>query len=226
MLRAVKLLLAEDDRKLAQFLRRVLVEEGFVADVCSSGTAAIAQASSGLYDLLILDWMLPELDGLEVCRTLRSRGVRLPVLMLTARSEVRERVLGLQAGADDYLGKPFEVEELLARVQALLRRAGGYSELSVGELRVDLVQHHVSAQGKPVELTQREFALLLHLLHNQGRTVTRSELLAAVWSTQFDPESNVVDVHMSRLRQKLGPCAFMIDTVRGRGYRLRTDTDP
>lgn len=221
----MKVLVAEDDRKLAQFLQRVLVEEGYVADVCSTGPDALEQARSGLYDLLILDWMLPGIDGLEVCRTLRNQGHSLPVLMLTARGEVRERVLGLNAGADDYLRKPFEVIELVARVQALLRRASGHAQFSVGPLVVEQRERRVTLEGRDLELTQREFALLLHLLHHRGRTLSRSELLSSVWSTSFDPESNVVEVHMSRLRNKLGAYAFMIDTVRGRGYRLRTERD-
>lgn len=222
----MKLLVAEDDRKLALFLQRVLLEEGYVADCCASGIDALAQAASGVYDLMVLDWMLPGLDGLEVCRRLRSQGSTLPILMLTARGEVRERVLGLNAGADDYLGKPFEVTELVARVQALLRRASGHAHLSVGPLSLDQVQRRVLLDGRELELTQREFALLLHLIHHRERTVSRSELLSSVWSTQFDPESNVIEVHMSRLRNKLGAHAYMIDTVRGRGYRLRTERAP
>jgi DNA-binding response OmpR family regulator len=224
--RPVKLLVAEDDRKLSLFLQRVLLEEGYVADCCASGTDALAQASSGLYDLMVLDWMLPGLDGLEVCRRLRSQGSTLPILMLTARGEVRERVMGLNAGADDYLGKPFEVSELVARVQALLRRASGHAQLTVGPLVLDQVQRRVLLEDRELELTQREFALLLHLIHHRERTVSRSELLSSVWSTQFDPESNVIEVHMSRLRNKLGAHAYMIDTVRGRGYRLRLERGP
>jgi DNA-binding response OmpR family regulator len=167
--------------------------------------------------------MLPGLDGLEVCRRLRSQGSTLPILMLTARGEVQERVLGLNAGADDYLGKPFEVSELVARVQALLRRAAGHAQLALGPLVLDQVQRKVTLEGRELELTQREFALLLHLIHHRQRTVSRSELLSSVWSTQFDPESNVIEVHMSRLRNKLGGHAYLIDTVRGRGYRLRLE---
>ncbi len=222
----MKILVAEDDRKLALFLQRVLLEEGYIADTCASGTDAITQAGSGVYQLLILDWMLPGLDGLEACRQLRGQGSTLPILMLTARGDVKERVLGLNAGADDYLGKPFEVSELVARVQALLRRAAGHSQLSAGPITLDQIQRRVTLEGKELELTQREFALLLHLLHHRERTVSRSELLSSVWSTQFDPESNVIEVHMSRLRNKLGAHAYMIDTVRGRGYRLRLQHEP
>lgn len=219
----MKILVAEDDRKLALFLQRVLAEEGYVADCCASGVDALAQAGSGLYQLLVLDWMLPGLDGLEVCRRLRSQGSTLPIMMLTARGEVQERVLGLNAGADDYVGKPFEVSELVARVQALLRRAAGHAQLALGPLVLDQVQRKVTLEGRELELTQREFALLLHLIHHRQRTVSRSELLSSVWSTQFDPESNVIEVHMSRLRNKLGAHAYLIDTVRGRGYRLRLE---
>jgi DNA-binding response OmpR family regulator len=144
------------------------------------------------------------------------------ILMLTARDQVRERVLGLDAGADDYLTKPFEIEELIARVNALLRRSGAQSYVRVGPLEVDRANRCAVLDGETLDLTAREFALLLHLLHRNGQVVTRSELLSQVWSIQFDPESNVVEVHISRLRDKLGDHSWMIETVRGRGYRIRT----
>ena len=219
----MKILIVQDDRKVASFLRRLFVEEGYAVDTCATGPEALSQALSGIYDLLILDWMLPELDGVEICRELRRRGSDVPILMLTARGEVRERVLCLNAGADDHLVRPFEVDELLARVNALLRRAGGLRPLQLGPLRIDRAARRVFLDGKPIELTQREFALLLHLAHRTGQVVTRSELLTQVWSTQFDPESNVVEVHVSRLRDKLGTHSWMIETVRGRGYRLSTE---
>jgi DNA-binding response OmpR family regulator len=219
----VKILLAEDDRKLALFVSRVLTEEGYTVDTCATGTDALAQAKSGIYDLALLDWMLPGGDGLDVCRRLRRDGVGLPILMLTARGEVRERVMGLDAGADDYLVKPFEVDELVARVNALLRRAAGHGRLQLGALAIDPMTRAASLGGASLDLTHRELALLHHLAARNGDVVTRSELLSRVWSTQFDPESNVVEVQMSRLRDKLGDYAWMIDTVRGRGYRLRTE---
>jgi DNA-binding response OmpR family regulator len=217
----VKVLVVEDDRKLGAFLGRVLSEEGYVADVCCNGLDAVAQAESGVYALAIVDWMLPGIDGLELVRRLRADGVGMPIVMLSARADVRERVLGLNAGADDYLPKPFDVDELVARVHALLRRAGGHAALCFGPITVDQVRRTASVEGRDLGLTQRELALLVHLLQRRERIVTRSELLRAVWATGFDPESNVVEVHMSRLRAKLGAWGAMIDTVRGRGYRLQ-----
>ncbi len=220
----MKVLIVEDDPKVAHFLQRVLIEEGYAVDVCSDGEDALAQAEIG-YALMILDWMLPGVDGLEVCRQLRRRGVGLPILMLTARGELRERVLGLQTGADDYLIKPFDVEELVARVQALLRRASGPQRLELGALVLDRVARTATLEGRPIDLTVREFNLLATLAQQAGQAVTRTVLLQQVWSTSFDPESNLVEVHVSRLRNKLGQHAWMIDTVRGRGYRLRASRD-
>lgn len=217
----MKVLVVEDDRKLARLLQRMLSEEGYLADVCSNGTDALAQAGSGIYDLLILDWMIPEVDGLEVCRQLRRVGSTVPILMLTARGELGERVLGLDCGADDYLVKPFEIEELLARINALLRRSSGHGCLRIGALEIDRNTRRVRLDGKILDFTAREFSLLLRLAQRAGRVVTRSELWTQVWSTQFDPESNVVEVHISRLRDKLGAYGGMIETVRGQGYKLR-----
>ena len=221
----VKVLVVEDDAKLSRFVVRVLVEEGFAADACATGVEAMAQASSGIYDLIVLDWMLPDLDGLSVCRRLRQEGMITPILMLTARGETRERVLGLETGADDFLVKPFEVEELVARIRALVRRATGFSKLGVGMLELDRVGREVRLSGKSLELTSREYALLLDFVHHAEKVVTRTELLARVWGTSFDPGSNLVEVHVSRLRDKLGDHAWMIETVRGAGYRL-TATHP
>lgn len=219
----MKALIVEDDVKVARFVARVLGEEGFVADVCSRGADAVQQARAVDYDVILLDWMLPDLDGLEVCRELRRGGSVAPIIMLTARGEVRERVLGLAAGADDYVVKPFEIDELLARIQALLRRTQGFGRLQVGALEFDRMRRAVTLAGRPLDLTAREYALLLLLAHHEGRPVGRSEMLAQVWSTSFDPGSNLVDVQISRLRDKLGEHAWMIDTVRGRGYRLRKE---
>ncbi|AKU99855.1 DNA-binding heavy metal response regulator [Labilithrix luteola] len=214
------MLVVEDDAKLSRFLVRVLVEEGFAADSCETGADAFAQASAGIYDLIILDWMLPDVDGLSVCRRLRQGGLSTPILMLTARGEVRERVLGLETGADDYLVKPFEVEELVARMRSLVRRATGFAKLSVGPLEVDRLGREVRLRGQTLDLTTREYALLVDLVHHAEKVVTRAELLARVWGTTFDPGSNLVEVHVSRLRDKLGDSASMIETVRGAGYRL------
>jgi DNA-binding response OmpR family regulator len=218
----VKLLVIEDDLKLARLLTRVLQEEGYVVDACAKGEAGLRQAVSGLYDLVVLDWMLPDIDGLSLCRRLRELGSSLPILMLTARSELSERVIALDSGADDYVVKPFEIEELVARIRALLRRVVGMRKIRVGTLELDADRRSVTLGSTPLELTAREQALLAYLARRVDQVVTRSELLAHVWSTQFDPGSNLVEVHVSRLRDKLGRAAWMIETVRGVGYRLRS----
>lgn len=219
----MKVLIVEDDEKVARFIARVLGEEGFITDLCVSGADAVRQANAVAYDVVLLDWMLPDLDGLAVCRDLRRGGTVTPIIMLTARGEVRERVLGLEAGADDYVVKPFEIDELLARIQAVLRRTHGFGRMQLGALEIDRLQRRVTLGGRTLDLTAREYTLLLFLAHQADRVVARSELLSQVWSTQFDPGSNLVDVHISRLRDKLGEHAWMIDTVRGKGYRLRQD---
>jgi DNA-binding response OmpR family regulator len=219
----MKALVVEDDRKVALLLSRVLQEEGYIVDVCASGSDAEEQVAVLPYDIIVLDWMLPEGDGLNVCRALRrARGVAAPILMVTARGEVEERVLGLNAGADDYLVKPFHVEEFIARVRALQRRArGSVSRIAVGGLEIDRVARTVLLRGSPIDLTGREFALLALLAQRADTVVTRSELLAGVWEAHFDPGSNLVEVHISRIRDKLGDDAWRIETVRGQGYRLR-----
>ena len=218
---SMKVLLLEDDRRLARFLTRVLSEEGLVVDLCGRGADAITQAIGGLYDLVVLDWMVPDTDGLTVCREIRRAGDNAPVLMLTARGEIRERVLGLEAGADDYMVKPFEVDEFVARVRALLRRASGFAVLHCGDLHIDPVARQAKVMDVALALTNREFALLLDLVHRADRIVKRSDLLAHACGMHFDPGSNLVEVHISRLRDKLGDHAWMIETVRGVGYRLR-----
>jgi DNA-binding response OmpR family regulator len=223
----MRLLVVEDDAKLARFVVRVLSEEGYLADTCASGAEAIERMLSGIYDLLILDWMLPDLDGVSVCRELRERRSDAPILMLTARGEVSERVLGLHAGADDYMVKPFEIDELLARVHALLRRSAYAGEVHVGPIEFDRLGHRVLLDGEPLELTARETKLLLHLVLRAGAVVTRSELLSRVWELGFESDSNVVEVQISRLRDKLGDHAHLIETIRGKGYRLRSgDAEP
>jgi DNA-binding response OmpR family regulator len=222
----VKVLVLEDDPKVARFVARVLSEEGYAVDLCANGADAIVQADAGLYDVLLLDWMVPEVDGLAVTRELRRRGCTTPILMLTARGETRERVLGLDAGADDFLVKPFEVEELVARVKALVRRGAGFGTLRCGALVLDRVGRRATVDGAPLTLTAREFALISRLARKAGETVTRTELLGHVWETRFDPGSNLVEVHVSRVRDKLGAHAWMIETVRGIGYRLRETEAP
>jgi two-component system, OmpR family, response regulator len=221
MASAMKVLVVEDSKKLARFLQRALQEEGYVVDVVEDGTEAIERSSAIEYDLLILDWMLPGTDGITICKSLRDKGSGVPILMLTARAEVSERILGLDAGADDYLPKPFDLGELLARVRALGRRGSGTDGVvRVGPLVLDRLERHATLNGQLVELTPREFALLAYLARESGRVVPRSELLRKVWETTYDPGSNVVDAHIKKLREKLGDHSTLIETVRGVGYRI------
>lgn len=217
----MKILVVEDNKKLASFLVRAFSEEGYIVDQATDGATAIEQVRSIPYDLVILDWMLPEVDGLEVCRRIRAAGNRVPILMLTARAEVTERIAGLDAGADDYLPKPFDLGELLARTRALARRgAGGEAVLRVGPLTVDRTERRVLVDGKRLDLTPREFALVAYLAREAGRVVPRMEILVKVWEISFDPGSNVVEVHIKNVRDKLGEHAKLIETVRGVGYRV------
>ncbi len=218
----MKLLVVEDNRKLASFLQRALSEEGYVVDLVEDGALARTQIAAINYDLVILDWMLPGLDGLSVCRAVRASGSAVPILMLTARAEVGERITGLDAGADDYLAKPFDLGELLARVRALGRRSAA-PVLLAGPLRIDRSTQSATLDGRKLELTPRELALLTYLVGHAGKPVPRTELLAKVWDTAFDPGSNVVEVHVKNLRGKLGAHAEALETVRGVGYRWRTE---
>lgn len=216
----MRILVVEDDSKVASFVARALEEEGHQVDLAHDGVEGERQARLARYDVIVLDWMLPGMDGLSVCRALRRAGVRSPVMMLTARDEVGERVLGLDAGADDYVVKPFALEEFLARVRALGRRASeGAGVLAVEGLSLDLTRRTLSVDDGPaVELTGREFGLLEYLVRNAGRAVPRTELLARVWGMTFDPGTNVIDVYVRHLREKLGPHGRRITTVRGIGY--------
>jgi DNA-binding response OmpR family regulator len=217
----MKVLIAEDDRKLSAFLVRAFSEEGYVVDSCRSGNDTIEQARLIAYDLMVLDWMLPESDGLSVCRALRKAGNQVPVLMLTARNEVGEKVQALDAGADDYLTKPFHLDELMARARSLIRRgAGNVDALRVGPVTADLRHHTVHVDGAKVDLTGREFALLTLLMRNAGRVVTRAEILSQVWETNTDLGSNVIDVNVRHVRDKLGAQATLLETIRGQGYRF------
>jgi two-component system OmpR family response regulator len=216
----MKVLVVEDNRKYARFLARALTEEGWVVDQVGDGPEAIEQIRAIPYDLVILDWMLPSMDGLAVCRETRRLGLRVPILMLTARTAVPERIAGLDAGADDYVPKPCDLGELLARARALARRSGSEMVLRLGPLLVDRVERRALVRGRRLDLAPREFLLLAHLMQAAGRVVSRAELLAKVWETSFDPGSNIVEVHVRRLREKLGDDASLIETVRGAGYRL------
>jgi len=217
----VKVLVVEDDNKLARFLEKALVEEGYEVTTCRTGREAVTRVTTEPFALVLLDWMLPELDGLEACRQMRRAGNTVPVVMLSARAEVGERVAALDAGADDYLTKPFHLEELLARARAALRRASTEARtLAVGALHLDLVEHVARVAGAVVDLTPREFALLALLARSAGRVVSRKGILEHVWRTSRDAGSNVIEVHVRNLRDKLGAAAPAIETVRGAGYRL------
>lgn len=224
----MKILLVEDDAKVAAMICRGLEAEGSVCEVAPDFASAMSASKD--VDLIILDRMLPGGDGLEVCRKLRARGSRVPILMLTALSEVDERIDGLRAGADDYLGKPFDFEELLARVEALVRRASPQLDaqsIAVGELRVDLEQHTVSYREQDVPVTALEFDLLKLLTRHPNRFWSRERILSRVWPVGSEPETNVVDVYIGRLRRKLEKAGgeALIETRRGVGYRLLASED-
>jgi two-component system OmpR family response regulator len=223
----MRLLVVEDEPKMAGLLRRGLAEEGHATDVAATGIQALWMAAAVNYDAIVLDVMLPQVDGFEVCRRLRSRGIWTPVLMLTARDAVDDRVAGLDAGADDYLPKPFSFEELLARLRALMRR--GATErptvVEVGDLRLDPATHRVWRAGQEVRLSAKEFALLETMMRRPGQALSRYQLLEHAWDSGYESRSNVVDVYVRYLREKIDRPfeRESIETVRGVGYRLRAD---
>jgi DNA-binding response OmpR family regulator len=222
----VRILLVEDEERMARLIQRGLVEEGHQVDVCARGGDAAAQAAAVRYDVIVLDWGLPDIDGVAVLRRWRERGLATPVLMLTARGAVGERVTGLRAGADDYLVKPFDFDELLARLEALRRRAAGAGTPglgSLGSVAIDERRRALVKGDHEESLTSREWQLLLAFVEHRGDVLTRSELLARVWGPDFDGEPNVVDVYVGYLRAKLarvGAAHVAIRAVRGVGYRL------
>jgi two-component system OmpR family response regulator len=222
----MRVLVVEDDPAIASFLVKGLREAGFAVDHAASGGQGLELASREPYDVAVVDLMLPGLDGLALIEELRRRRIKVPVIILSAKRSVDDRVRGLQAGGDDYLTKPFAFEELLARVQALIRRSTGAAEptrLTVGELVLDLVTRRVERAGRPLDLRPREYALLEYLMRNAGRVVSKAMILSHVFDYSFDPQTNVVDVLVHRLREKVdkGFPAPMIHTVRGMGYVLR-----
>ncbi len=218
----MRILVVEDDRKVASFLKQALREEGYSVDVASDGTEGALNALVHDYDLLLIDVMLPGKSGLEIVRELRSKEKTVPILLLTARDSRDDIVAGLDAGADDYLTKPFSLDEVLARIRALLRRGGAErpDRLIYADVELDRVRHTALRRGEKLDLTPKEFQLLEFLLLNSERVVRRTELLEKVWDLTFDPASNVVDVHVGHLRQKLreGGHDPMVHTVRGVGY--------
>jgi two-component system OmpR family response regulator len=222
----VRILVAEDDRRLADVLEQSLAEAGWDVEVVHDGTAAYGRAlPDGVpYDVLLLDWMLPGMDGVAVCRRLRGLGLTTPVLMLTARGEVRDRIDGLDAGADDYLPKPFDLDELLARLRALVRRStyGEQAVVEVDDLVVDPAARRVSRAGTPIELSAREFDVLHLLVARTGQVVSRFTILDEVWDGETDLRSNVIDVHLASIRAKIDRPfgTSTITTVRGAGYRV------
>ena len=222
----MRVLLIEDDREAAQFIVKGLRESGHTVDHAVDGEDGLAHARDGVYDVLVVDRMLPKLDGLSIIRTLREQGMRTPALILSALDEVDERVKGLKAGGDDYLGKPYAYSELLARIEALARRSQPEEQVTryvVGDLVLDRLSHRVTRGGTQLLLQPREFRLLEYLMKNAGQVVTRTMLLEHVWDYHFDPQTNVIDVHISRLRSKIdkGYEQPMLHTVRGAGYVIR-----
>ena len=221
----MKVLVVEDEKKIAAFIRKGLEAQGFVVDHCHHGDDAYLLATTQPFDALVLDIMLPGRDGLSILRNLRERGHSVPVILLTARSELNERLEGLNLGADDYLTKPFYIEELVARLHVVTRRASGasHSILAVADLTVNLLTREVTRAGQAMELTAREFELLEHLARSPGRVLTRAQICERVWNYDFDPGTNLVEVYIQRLRKKIdaGFDEKLIETIRGVGYRMK-----
>ena len=221
----MRILVIEDEVKIAQFIKRGLKEEGYAVDVAYDGEAGHFMLSSNEYDAIILDLMLPKIDGLTLCRDLRKEGNQTPIIMLTAKDTVKDKVKGLDSGADDYLPKPFAFEELLARVRVVLRKKDSrvQTQLKVEDLCLDLLTHKVTRGDREIDLTVKEFALLEYLMRNAGNIVTRTMISEHVWDINFDTFTNVIDVYINYLRNKIdsGFTDKMIHTVRGKGYLLK-----
>lgn len=223
----MRILVVEDERRIAVFIKRGLEEEHYAVDVAYDGEEALDWADVVDYDLIVLDVLLPKKDGIQVCRELRAQGSRVPILMLTARDAVEDRVRGLDSGADDYLVKPFAFQELLARIRALLRRRGEVktTHLQVGDLVLDTITHRATRSGRVIELTAREYALLEFLMRHPGQVLSRTQIAEHVWNYDFYSTSNIVDVYIRYLRRKVdeGFDVKLIETVRGVGYRIEAD---
>ncbi|PYT87804.1 MAG: DNA-binding response regulator [Acidobacteria bacterium] len=225
----MRLLLVEDDARIARFVAKGLREQTYAVDVSATGEDALYQAAVNTYDLVILDVMIPAPDGFAVCRELRKSGQRMPILMLTARDAVEDRIAGLDHGADDYLTKPFEFRELLARLRALLRRSGELrpEKITIADLVLDTAAQTAKRAGRNVTLTAKEYALLEYLAHNAGRVVRRAEIAEHVWDETFDPFSNLIEVYINRVRRKIDADSAkpLLHTRRGVGYVLGTEAD-
>lgn len=224
----MRILLVEDEKNVAAFIKKGLEEETYTVNVAEDGPEGLLMATSADFDLIILDIMLPGMNGIEVCKTLRAKGINKPILMLTAVDSVERKVEGLESGADDYLVKPFAFTELLARIKALLRRAPDIvSELALSDLRIDLLSRRVYRGNKEVVLTLKEFSLLEYLLRNKHRVLSRTQIIENVWGYDFSPGTNIVDVHIKSLREKVnkGFERQLIHTVRGTGYIMKSDDD-
>jgi DNA-binding response OmpR family regulator len=226
----MRVLLVEDEARVARFVARGLREQAYAVDIAEDGEAALFQTSVNAYDVIILDLMLPKIDGLEVCREMRAAGVTTPVLMLTARDTVGDRITGLDTGADDYLTKPFAFAELLARLRAILRRGGEVRPplITVADLTIDTHAQRAARDGVAVSLTTKEYALLEFLARHAGKVVSRAEISEHVWDESYDPFTNLIDVYVGRLRRKIDtPSAVpLIHTRRGVGYVLTDDPGP
>lgn len=221
----MRILVIEDEKKVAEFISSGLAEEGYAADVAHDGDHGYFLATTNEYDAILLDVMLPKMDGITLCTQLRCENIQTPILMLTAKDEVKDKVKGLDAGADDYLTKPFAFEELLARIRAMLRKKylNQGMKLQVDDLVLDTVSHIVTRGGLPIELSVKEYALLEYLMRNTGTVITRAMIAEHVWDINFDTFTNVIDVYISYLRNKIdkGQKNRLIHTVRGRGYILK-----
>jgi DNA-binding response OmpR family regulator len=221
----MKILVVEDEKKIASFVRKGLESAGFIVDTSQNGDDGFLLATTRPYDAIVLDIMLPGKDGLSILRNLRDRNMSVPVILLTARSELNERLDGLNLGADDYLTKPFFIEELIARLHAVTRRAAGATQsiLSVEDLTVNLLTRDVTRGERKIQLTAREFALLESLMRSPGRVLTRAQICEQVWDYNFDPGTNLIEVYIQRLRKKVdeGAAVKLIETIRGVGYRMK-----
>ena len=216
----MRILLVEDEKKLSDVIKKGLIEDGYAVDQAFNGEEGLYLAESESYDVIILDIMLPKLDGMTICRELRKKGIVIPVLMLTAKTRVEDKVTGLNVGADDYLTKPFEFIELKSRVHALIRRSSQkpVSVISIGDIEIDTVKHIVKKKGKEIELTAKEFAILEFLARHKDEVVTRTQIMEHIWDYNFEGLSNVVDVFIASLRKKMK--GKVIKTVHGVGYKL------